>query len=70
MRIVLVEVGEPRDPLTWDAWFDPAGRFGLPDVGMVAIASLCRPHDEVAIHDEKVSGPVPLDLRADVIGFT
>lgn len=70
MRIVLVEVGEPRDPLTWDAWFSADGRFGLPDAGMVAIASLCRPHDEVVIHDEKVSGPVPLDLQADLIGFT
>lgn len=71
MKILLLEVGEPRTTLAWDAWFRADGRFGMPDAGMVAIASLCRPHDEVSIHDEKVEGPFPVeDVQADLVGLT
>ena len=69
MRIVLIEVGGPRRSPAWTAYLDEAGRFAMPSVGLLSLAALVRPHDEVRILDEKVDGEVET-VDADVVGIS
>jgi radical SAM superfamily enzyme YgiQ (UPF0313 family) len=69
MKIVLLEVGVPRACASWSEYFDGRSRFAMPSAGLVSLASLVRPQDQVSILDEKVSGPVePLDV--DLVGIS
>jgi radical SAM superfamily enzyme YgiQ (UPF0313 family) len=69
MRILLVEVGTPRNSFAWTAYFDDHGRFAMPSVGLLSLASLARPTDEVRIVDEKVAGEVDT-VDADLVGIS
>jgi radical SAM superfamily enzyme YgiQ (UPF0313 family) len=69
MRIALVEAGEPRDSFAWSAYFDEQGRFAMPSVGLLSLASLARPSDEVRLIDEKVAGGVD-SVDADLVGIS
>lgn len=69
MKIILVEVGTERDSFAWSAYFDTRGRFAMPSVGLLSLASLARPADEVRIIDEKVAAEVD-SLDADVVGIS
>ncbi len=69
MKIALVEAGLPTGNLAWKAWVDAKGRFAVPSVGLVSLASLVPDQDEVFIHDEKIQGPAD-ELEADVVGIS
>jgi len=70
MKIKLIDVGHPMPGRSWTNWVEGT-RFAMPSSGLVSIASLSRPHDEVEIIDEKVEGPVdPETLTADVVGLS
>ena len=69
MKISLIEAGRSRDGLPWKAWTGSDGRFAVPAVGLVSLASLVRDGDEVEIIDEKVAGPAD-DVRADLVGIS
>lgn len=70
MRIKLVDVGQPSSERSWTNWTD-GDRFAMASQGLVSIASLSRDHDDVAIHDEKVSGPADPDTEdAEIVGLS
>jgi radical SAM superfamily enzyme YgiQ (UPF0313 family) len=70
MKIKLIDIGHPTPGRAWTNWAH-GGRFAMPSCGLVSVASLSRPHDEVEIIDEKVEGPVDPDtLEADVFGLS
>lgn len=69
MKIALIEAGLPEDSLAWQAWVAKDGRFAVPSVGLVSLASLVRDGDEVELIDEKVSGPVQ-SIKVDLVGIS
>ncbi len=69
MKIKCVEIGQPRDGLAWSSWVDEQGRFAMPSVGLVSVASLVDESFDVEILDEKVSG-IPEKLGADIVAMS
>lgn len=69
MKITLIDAGHPTDSLAWSAWKTGSGRFGVPTVGLVSLASLSRPDDEVTIIDEK-TGAAADGVEADLVGIS
>ncbi|MBA4388700.1 MAG: hypothetical protein C0404_12015 [Verrucomicrobia bacterium] len=69
MKITLIDAGHPTDSLAWNAWKTGSGRFGVPSVGLVSLASLSRPGDEVSIIDEKTGASVD-KVEADLVGIS
>ncbi|MDH5493049.1 MAG: cobalamin-dependent protein [Myxococcales bacterium] len=69
MRIILIELGSPRETISWTSWIDAEGRFAMPAVGLISIASQTRPQDEIVFIDEKVS-PLPESLDADLVAIS
>lgn len=69
MKIAFIEASRPRTGLAHEPWVDAAGRFAMPSVGLLSMASLASDDDEVRILDEKVT-PVPDALDADVAAIS
>lgn len=69
MKVVLVDAGGPVDGLAWHSWVDHQGRFAMPSVALISLASVVPKDIEVKIIDEKVT-ELPEKIDADLVAIS
>lgn len=72
VKVILIDVAQKDKSLAWQPWVDSKGRFAMPSVGLISIASLVPDEDDVSIIDEKVEEVTldPASIQADLIGLS